>query len=272
MPRTKGAKNKPKLTFEDLEIKSLDTDNGKKKILKNNYYDLHIIPNHPCKALFAGASKSGKTTLICNLIINPNYYGGYFHNIFIFSPNSYADEEFEAVRTYYDNDEEGPSGENRVEFIDNLDEAPEVIEQLMDAQKKIAEEEGIENTPRILIILDDFIDHKKLVNSKSLQSLFTRGRHYNISTWVSVQAYNACPLKCRKQLNNLIVFGTTNEQEIESLKEYKHRKLTDDEFHKIFDYCTADKYNFMHINLDLKGDDISKMYRKKFLEVLDIQR
>lgn len=268
MPRNKGSKNKPKFEDGDLEIKSLDSETGKSKVLKNNYHDLKVIPNHPCKLLLAGGSGSGKTTLWINMLINPNYYGGYFHNIFVFSPNAYSDEEFDALREYYDQDEEGPSEENRVEFFTDLDNAPETITKIFAAQQEIVESEGIENSPRLLIVLDDFIGNKKLVNSSVLQDLFTKGRHSNISTWVSVQAFNACPLKCRKNLNNLIVFRSPDDEEVHSImKEFKHKDITKDKFKEIFDDCTKDPYSFMHIVLNLKGEEDKRMYRKKFFEI-----
>jgi hypothetical protein len=268
MPRTKGAKNKPKFNEGDLEIKSLDTDTGKSKVLKNNYYDLKVIPNHASKVMFCGGSGSGKTTLWINMLINPNYYGGYFHNIFVFSPNAYADEEFDSLRSYYEPDEEGPTEENRVEFFTDLDEAPLLITKIFEIQKNIVDEEGIERSPRLLIILDDFIGNKKLINSSILQDLFTQGRHNNISTWVSVQAFNACPLKCRKQLNNLIIFRSPDEAEVDCImKEFKHKDISKEKFKEIFDDCTKDPYSFLHIVLGLKGDDDKKMYRKKFFEI-----
>lgn len=269
MPRTKGAKNKAPITEDDLKIEPLDLKNsGRAKILKNNYYDLNVIPNHPCKAMFCGASKSGKTTLWINLLIKEAYYGGYFHNIFVFSPNSFVDENFDALREYYEADEENEDvgNESRVEFFDDLDEAPGIIQKIVDAQHKIAMEEGIDKAPRVLVILDDFIDNVKLVNSKVLQLLFTQGRHDGISTWVSVQAYNACPLRCRKQLNNIIAFGSSDRNEIEALMEHKHRDLTDREFTRLFDLCTKEPYSFMHINLNLKGHENNKMYRKRFFD------
>lgn len=263
MPRNKGDLNREKINDSDLEITPVESGK-RKKILKNNYYDLNLIPNHPAKVMFCGASKSGKSTLIINLLIKDVYYANYFHNIFVFSPNSYVDENFEALRKH-DTDE-------RVQFIDDLDSAPEMVQQIINAQKQIIQHEGIENSPRLLIILDDFIDNKKLVNHKILQQLFTQGRHDNISTWVSVQAYNACPLKCRKQLNNIIAFSSPDEREIDSLLEHKHRDISKEDFIKLFDMATKEPYSFMHINLDLRGEDDNKRYRKKFFEVYTIHK
>lgn len=283
MPRTKGAKNRPKLTDDDLEIRSIDKkDSGKSKVVRNNYHKLYVIPNHPSGVMFSGAKKSGKTTLLVNLLTNRNYYAYYFTNIYVFSPNAFVDENWETLRDFYATktivfkDDEGEEYEaevkdDRAVFFEDLDEAESKIKEIMSEQKAIVEDEGIENSPRILIVLDDFIDHPKLTNSKIIMSLFTRGRHNNISTWMCTQAYNAPMLKMRKNLTNIIQFRTANEKEVECLaQECCHRKLTRDEFKRIFDYATKEPFSFLHIYQDLPVHLCEKMYRKKFLEVLEI--
>ena len=261
MSEKKGKKEKPQ---PDFEIKAIDTSQ-KNAVIKNNYYDDYIIPNHPSRVLFVGPSKSGKTNLLINLLTKDEYYNGYYHNIFVFSPNSYNDEEWDAFREHYDDD--------RVIFQDDLDLADEDLCKIESAQNELITNDGIDKSPRVLVILDDCIDEKKVMKSKYVKLLFTRGRHLNFSVWVATQAYNNVPLVWRKQLSNIFMFGTNNMKEVESLfKEYCHRKINQKEFTSIYNYCTEDKYCFMHIFNALPADKYDKIYRKNILEILTIQK
>ena len=65
----------------------------------------------------------------------------------------------------------------------------------------------------------------------------------------------------------MIIFPTSNKEEIKALmKEYGHRKLTDEKFVELFNHATKEPYSFLHINLQSKNPD--EIYRRKFSTVL----
>ena len=57
----------------DLSIKKIDTDKHKCKV--RHLMHLGIIPSAPEIVLFVGAAGSGKSNLITNLILRPEFYG-----------------------------------------------------------------------------------------------------------------------------------------------------------------------------------------------------
>jgi hypothetical protein len=55
-----------------------------------------VLPEHPFSMGVIAPKGSGKTTLICNFMLN--FYKGYFHQIHIFSPTIFNDDKWGVVR------------------------------------------------------------------------------------------------------------------------------------------------------------------------------
>ena len=54
-----------------------------------------MLPNHEFTMGLIAPKGSGKTTLICNLL---EFYKGYFHNIYVFSPTVLSDEKWDYIK------------------------------------------------------------------------------------------------------------------------------------------------------------------------------
>ena len=59
----------------------------------------------------------------------------------------------------------------------------------------------------IAIIIDDFLDNQKFLRrTPDLDMLFLRGRHYYISTIISIQKYKGVSQVIRLNINDLYLF------------------------------------------------------------------
>lgn len=54
-----------------------------------------VLPNHEFTMGLIAPKGSGKTTLICNIL---EFYKGYFHNIYVFSPTVLSDEKWDYIK------------------------------------------------------------------------------------------------------------------------------------------------------------------------------
>lgn len=76
----------------DLSIVPINIGNLKQPPVKDK-----ILPQHEFSLLIVAAKGSGKTNLICNLLLN--HYKGYFHKILVCSPTIENDPKWEVVKS-----------------------------------------------------------------------------------------------------------------------------------------------------------------------------
>lgn len=236
------------LTVLPIETKKKDL------VLRNNAYD--IIPNHPARVLLVGQSKSGKTNLMLNLLTKNEFYKGYFKDVVIISPNLQTDESWEHYT-------EGLNKYQKQLLFEEYDE--EAIDTIIDLQRKCVEKSGIENSSRMLFILDDVLEQKSLMNSRLIQTLMTAGRHINISVWIGTQAYKRIPKTWRMQASNIIIFNVSD-TELKSLAEdYTPVWCDEKKFRKICKKLYKKKYTFVHINKQVSPE---LMMRENFDNII----
>jgi hypothetical protein len=103
-------------------------------------------------------------------------------------------------------------------YYDTYD--PEALKNIIDTQRQIIEHQKNNNSKTlfsILIVVDDFADSPEFSrNSKLLHSLFTRGRHSQISTIVSTQKFASISPLIRVNATELYVFKLRNFQDLET--------------------------------------------------------
>ena len=218
----------------DLKIKPINTK--KSKIYKNAYMNANIIPAHPCRVLFNGRSKSGKSVLVANLLQKEQFYKGYFTYIFLFAGQ--ADDTFEDIKEIV------PS-----QIFEDPDEWGENLRKIFEAQKKFISENGIDKSPRILLIFEDIINYTKFMRTDpSFTKLFIAGRHANISTWITSQSFTRLPRVCRLNCDSIFYFqGSQSEREL-IVEEFSHPKLNKKQMRNLVSLATDDPYSFLYIN------------------------
>ncbi|CAE7604416.1 unnamed protein product [Symbiodinium pilosum] len=112
--------------------------------------------------MLVGPSKSGKSTALVSMILEQ--YRDCFERIIIFSPSINVDDSWRPVKRY--------------------------IEEVMKVPTDREQQLKMKQLYQILVVIDDHADspalHKK-TGDAALDTLFIRGRHFQISTIVSTQ-------------------------------------------------------------------------------------
>ena len=132
------------------------------------------------------------------------------------------DPQWEPVKEYIRKDL-GVNTDREQCWWDDWDEA--ALRQILAQQKKITQQSkqlGMKKLYQVLIVIDDHADnpavHRK-TGDGILDTLFIRGRHYCISTWVSTQKLRLMSSAVRVNTMFYCVFRLRNQLELDALVE-----------------------------------------------------
>lgn len=245
-------------------LKIVKYDTNKHKIKQRPLMEQNIIPTHASAVVFCGRSGSGKSNLLVNLAERPEFYGktnkknpksGYFDLVFLFSPTCHHDD----LPRYLDIPES--------RMFDSNFEGP--LKHIINVQKGIIEQKGLDKAPRILIIFDDIISQKQFMNSEFFTKMYIQNRHLGISTWVCTQSFNKIPRVCRMQANNLFIFaGSGSETEI-LCNEFCPSHTSKKDFERLIKHATNNRFDFLHINMRCGPEE---RYRRNLDTILSINK
>jgi hypothetical protein len=210
-------------------------------------------------------SGSGKSTIVANLLTNPNFYGpqkvgkkkqnSYFDVVFLFSPTGHLDGTYEDV-----------IGENKI--IDSQHVYTELnplkLQSIFDIQRDIIEDEGIDKSPRILLIIDDCAG-TRFTESPQFYKLFMSSRHWNISLFVCIQNYkSSIPRRCRLNCSHVFILGCTNSEKRIICEEFCPNDTDKKKFEDVICHSTQG-YDFLFINGDATR---SERYRRNLDKII----
>lgn len=237
-------------TINEYEIKkivSVDQDLPQCKAARDK-----VLPAHPFRMYIVGASGSGKSNLVLNLLTRTNMYKDYFDDILVISPTAvHLDPNYRELDLPDEN---------------FFDPDTDVLERLMEIQEDNIEKVGKLDSPKILLVLDDIISYKTFVNSPLLLKFAVMSRHWNISLMVLSQAYHRIPKSIRMQMTAIVFFKGSN-KELEVLAEdFSAPGMSKHRFIEAICYATHKRYNFFFVDLHLPID--SGRYRKNLTEHL----
>jgi hypothetical protein len=200
----------------------------------------------PFRVLCIAPSNSGKSTLISNLISNPELpYRRYFKkNIFIWSSTFHLDD---------------PS----FEMSDNIEKAnvyneysESTVMDLVTEQMSIIKQYTKKKAPSLLFIFDDIINDLPASRQTVMNKLFFSARHYKISLILLSQQYKMCPRPVRLNASDIIIFQTGNNMEISKIAE--EQAISKEEFIRLYKHATSEPYSFLVIHNKLP---ISERYQ-----------
>lgn len=190
--------------------------------------------------LFIGSTGQGKTNLILNMILRNKMYGylSYYKKIYILSPSACVDNSFDIVNEYID--DRSNKKKSKLASIELIPEYNnEILEDIIEEIKEDTDRE------RTLILLDDCMNELSS-NIKQVQTLFSRGRHYKISVWISTQSYKKIPKVLRTNSNDIIIFGDSSKRELSDLYE-EFGTASFEEFFEMYQKATSEPYSFLQI-------------------------
>ena len=208
-----------------------------------------------------------KTVLLVSMILEQ--YRGCFERVYIMSPSIDMDPQWEPVKEYIRKDL-GVNTDREQCWWDEWDEG--ALRQILAQQKKITQQSkqlGMKKLYQVLVCLDDMADspqvHKK-TGDGILDTLFIRGRHYCINTWVSTQKLRLMPSAVRVNTMWYCVFRLRNQLELHALVEELSAMLPKDVLYGMYQEATREKYSFWHINLRAPKEDMFWVrFDRKFL-------
>jgi len=182
--------------------------------------------------ILVGMRRTGKTHAISCMLKQMNRN---FDTVFLMSETALAQDNcFEMIDDAY-----------KYEYFDEG-----VVKKILNKQKELKlynqthEEFQKKKIPDLLIILDDCVNDPKIRYSKTLNDLYTQGRHYNVSIISLVQALtNAMNPKARNNADIMMFWRSINFKEREKIienyltptKGKNSRKIGEEYMEKIFD-------------------------------------
>lgn len=243
----------------DLDIRPIETN--KNKIVVNALMKDCTIPKFPQSVLMVGASSSGKTTLLLNLMTRDNMYKGYHDFVFLFSLTAKLDDSFKKLKIKKD-------------FIfDTEDEMIKNLNIIYKSQYNNVEKMGIDKSPKMLLIFEDLTTNKKLIKSTIFKSLWTLGRHLNMQVISMIHKYKALGRTERLNAMNIIYFRGSLDETRQLVEDFTPPGHTKREFTQMVDYATSpDKggdHNFIYMCNKLP---FKIKFRKNFTTIMELQK
>lgn len=240
-----------------LEVKNLDKPLKKTK----NKINPELPGGDGKEFMWAiiGSRGSGKSNCLLNLLTRKDMMAAQYiqgrkrekHYLFFFSPSLGVDHNLEQLNTEYK--------------FNHYDE--EIVNTIINTQKKIIDEHGKARTPRLLLVFDDCISEGTFKHNAWLEKLAYTGRHLKISCIFTSQRYKALPRGVRLNCTHFTIFPLNNTSEFDQIIEEHSSKHNREAFIKLFNYCTDAPYQFCHIDYNAPRD---KRYRKNFKEYLHL--
>jgi hypothetical protein len=261
-PPSNAKKEEPKFNGFNIEyIPASKNDIPQRPAMKES-----IIPKHPFVCLVNGAIGSGKTNMLCNMLLNPSMYGRdktgrpYWDSIFVFT-NSH-DEILEKLM------DDGIIPKNNVKHVPTESDLKKVLK--MQKEKVKASDGDFSRVPRLFFIFDDIID-SDLIKSSSFKTLCIRNRHMNASVFCLGQYFNAWPKQMRMQATNLMIFsGNLAERELIT-DVFCPSNMNKKDFNDVVSFAwqpeEKNKFPFLHI---ARKELPNKRFRKSLINVIDL--
>lgn len=215
-----------------IKVVKDDADNYTKK------YDL--IPDLSCRGLIFAKSGSGKTNLICNMMLL--WYKGEFQpeDIYIFSPSISNDTKLKKMIKFLEIPQE------------NLFKSynPEEVEAVYDNIEEVYESainDG-ESPPKSIIIFDDLGFSNDMKKTDIIAKIYMNARHINCSCFSTFQQPTQCGTGLRENANAVFIYPMSSKRLSMLEEEYNYTTLSKKDFMKVFRQYTPKPYNFICIN------------------------
>lgn len=250
---------------DDLSIDPVPTSKDKIEQPPLAEHEDMFIPPRGSSVIISGKSGSGKSTLLARLITDGRFYGpsparpnGWFDKVFLFSPTANGDDVQKALGI-----------EKKYVFTD-LDEAPELLDVILNTQQdKLEESEGADKVEQYAIIFDDVIGNVSFMNETAFTRCFYQVRHANCTTFICTQHFKRVPRICRLQANFTFFFSGSASEVETVVEEFAPPEYTSKEFRLIVNEATRKKYSFLTINMKVGWD---KRFRRGLGEFIHLHR
>ena len=218
-----------------------------------NQSEYKMVSELPTRALIVAPSNSGKSVLLQNIILD--IYRGCFERVYIFSPSIHIDAVWKPVLVYGTHTLKQHETEREHFYFDTFDQTE--FKAIITQQAKIVKhmkDRKMKKIYNIAIIIDDFLDNQKFLRrTPDLDMLFLRGRHYYISTFISIQKYKGVSQVIRLNINDMYLFKLRNYADLEAFLEEFAALADKKTVEKIYRMATDEPYGFLYVKLGSKS-------------------
>ena len=206
-----------------LRVKSPPREKQRKAVHPN-------LPELPCIMCLVMPTKSGKSTILSNMLLREDFYKDVHDNVTIFSNTIEQDVTSRFLCKAHD---------TYTGYDDN------VLSGIISQQKSFKDEDR----PFIGLVFDDILGSVK--RNSYLNHLVTRSRHYGVGMLaVSVQSFKAVGPTIRNNVNAFICGNLQNMSELDKIsQEYNGMFGGDEKFRKIYAEATKQRYDFLYLDL-----------------------
>jgi len=240
-------------------IKNIDLTEYEDRRIKNN---APTMPKHNFRCIISGASGSGKTMLMLNMVLK--YLN--FDKVHIFS-TSLNQSSYKMMKEKF-----AELDDLRNEIVEKFNrrhkrvqmQKPEPIADFHDSLEGF-DLDSLDEKLQHLIIIDDML----LENQKPITELYVRSRHKCCSVMYLSQSYYGVPKTIRQNATCVILFNPTSKRELTLL--YRDLGVAGIElrdFVKRMEDALSEQYSF--VKLDTACKDRKMRYSKGFTEPLNI--
>ena len=228
-----------------------------------------LLPSN-IRGLIIGKSNCGKTTLLLNLLLKPDWLD--YNHLYVFG-RSLHQQEYQVLKKGF---EIGLSKEQISNVFANqdalhgmsplsiLDEYSGVCQGNIKADfygdcTMLPDPADLNENEKNLLVLDDCF----LGNQNKAEAYYTRGRHNNCDTWFISQNYFRLPRHTIRENANLIILFPQDSKNLSHIHaDHCDDDMTFIEFKKFCRDVWGDaKHNF--VTIDLTSDKHKGKYRKK---------
>jgi hypothetical protein len=191
-----------------------------------------LLPPHPTMVALVAQRKSGKTTMLVNMLIRKDMYAGFFHTIHIWSPTLNQDVKWKFV-------------------VDKLPK--EFLHTSFNPEEFEAILGGLNTKERNLFIFDDSASERGLFSGSyqgSVVKTAFAGRHLNLSMWLVAQSFRALSVPFRNNIHHWILFRPANLKEAKKVAEELGAGMNEDDFLRMWMKETERPYSFLYVNFE----------------------
>ena len=232
------------------------------------------IPPLPTSAIMLSQSGSGKSTLILNLLLNPKLYRGCFSRIYLISQSYGLDKTWDELEDYCEKELKVDPKKEKCFFSRASEGVLASIlaqwTQIAETMKAKIQAGSMRNSVKgACIILDDFVDDRRAARqSQTIEALAARSRHAFITCIFSVQKFRAVMNTVRMNVRTIYTWRLRSDGDYKALEEEVSGIMSKEEFRRVYEEATREKFSFLTSRLDQPGD----MFFKRFDERLSIRR
>ena len=221
------------------------------KFKQSKYDDVMVCP---FRALTLGGSGAGKSLMIQRLITD--VYNQVFETVHILSASVNVDDSWKETKRWMERNDMSVEKHCHESFSESK------LSDIIEEQKQLItylKNKGKKTLPQILIVMDDLLDNKEAMKgSRTLEILFSRGRHICASTIVSVQRYRAVLNTARINSTDDIIFTSLrNAADYKAWAEETSQLVTEKQLAEIYQKAKrTSPYAFLWLKKQGSEDDL----------------